>query len=323
MRRVTISMLLFMMFFLASCGANTKHVENETDITKTDSNNYIEFLSVGADKHQKLSNEVFSIQGPLVRREIIQNKSGQIIQVIDYEYDEKNRYSRIETKQYDISTNSLEMHFIDDFEYDDYFMYHTTNYLLGKNESYYEVKDAHENTILLKLESESNLQIVTYSYDYFCDTELRYEEYCYKGEGLEFSHFMACSYNQHGDEISRIVQNSDDEYVVYTTEYEYDSENRIIYRAEIRTEEKNYGLSILNKIVASNREYKYNEAGVLESEINTVIYNKDSCDEKSSVLRIYYEYDERNRLIREVHEGEMSIIYEYNEKLLLKDKKYE
>ena len=209
----------------------------------------------------------------------------------------------------------MEVSFIDEYSYDEYFSYHTQTVMSKKCESRYEVRDTHENTILLRIDNGYDSQIITYTYDYTCDTDLRHEEYCYSGEGMTFCYYLVSSYNKNGDEISCIIQDSDGEYTFHTTEYVYDTENRIVKRTETRTDKKSIYYTSLNETTVYISEYSYNADGLLECEIYTVINNKGDYDEDENVLMINFEYDTKGRLIKEIHEGVNSqiIYYEYDE----------
>lgn len=69
-----------------------------------------------------------------------------------------------------------------------------------------------------------------------------------------------------------------------------------------RTEEKNSYYTLFNKVDAYIREYTYNNSGLLEKEIYTVITDKDSYGENESMSSITYEYDKEDRLIKEIHD---------------------
>ena len=316
MRKVLFFIVLLMALFLSGCGNDIQQVENDvTEVSMSRGDNNF-FLSVGLDKKDISTEDFFSVRGPLVNRKIIQDENGKNLQIVDYEYDDKNRYIRSETSQYNSETGSVDVILIDEYSYDEFFSYHIQYTMPERQEVFYEVKDTHDNVILLKIKRESDLEIFTYTYDYTCDTNLRHEEYCYRGEGLVFSYYLASSYNKNGDEISCIIQDSNDEYTLYSTEYEYDEDNRIVKKFETKTDQKNAYYTFLNEITEYISEYSYNDAGLLECEIYTVIFNKGSYDESEDerVVKIYYEYDSEKRLIKEVHEGVQTqiILYEYD-----------
>ena len=315
MRKVLRVLVLFMACFLSGCGISVKQVNNDVTNISISSGDYRNFINIGTDKQDISAEEYFSVRGPLVKKKIIQNESGQVVQIVVYDYDDKNCYSKIETSQYNTITGNMEVSFIDEYSYDEYFSYHTQTVMSKKCESRYEVRDTHENTILLRIDNGYDSQIITYTYDYTCDTDLRHEEYCYSGEGMTFCYYLVSSYNKNGDEISCIIQDSDGEYTFHTTEYVYDTENRIVKRTETRTDKKSIYYTSLNETTVYISEYSYNADGLLECEIYTVINNKGDYDEDENVLMINFEYDTKGRLIKEIHEGVNSqiIYYEYDE----------
>ena len=204
MRKILAFMVVVTALLLTGCGSNIKQVENVESVPASNGD-IRDFLSVGTEQQGKSTEEVFSISGPLVKREIIQNELGQVIQISNYEYDDRNRYSRVETVQYVAETGNIESSYVDEYSYDEFFLYHTQTVWGERSKTSYDVRDTYNNIILLRVDNGSDSRTVTYTYDYTCDTNLRHEEYCYSGEGLNFSHYIVKSYNKMGDEISCVA----------------------------------------------------------------------------------------------------------------------
>ena len=183
--------------------------------------------------------DLYVHEKPLVKRMNAYNDNGGELKLsgyILYEYDEKNRYKTVYYYNKNAQTKEMEYTYREEYEYDDYFCYVTGMYPQHNNLKAQHIYDLHGNAILDEIPADwdySDTETVFHTYKYSVDTDEMQEEYCYEGEGVDFSHHKISYYNQQGDEIYEMYMYGKNSIKTTSTDYEYDAEGRKL--SETRT----------------------------------------------------------------------------------------
>lgn len=282
--------ILLLSVLLTGCGGLKDGEGNEQPLTDKEMGG-VDLPENGSAKVRSLD-DICVIPEPLVRRQIRYNESGEILQIDEYEYDSKNRYTQIRTSQRDPETDEILLCFIYTYSYDDSFYYVDCTHVLDNNIVTRDIYDMHDNKTYTQLFASADKEIatLTYTYEYICDTEYKEEENCYDGESKDFSHYAMHLYNENGDEIYYFIQYSDDDVFTVTTEYEYNEQNQIIHASYV------FNIEDIFKSSTRDETYTYDENGALVEKIISFLnpYGDMSLQKISQ-----YQYDEEGKMIRE------------------------
>ena len=228
---------------------------------------------------------------PLVERETRHYSTGYTY-IIDYTYDSKNRYSRIQQSYIEPGQDEQLSDWIAEYSYDDYFYYVTTTYLMKDNMVTTSIYDIYDNPIQSQYEGINGMVTEHSQYKYLCDTKekqevIRYTQSDEKDE-WEYSHSIK-QFNDHGDLICLIQQIGSYSLYEEMYEYEYDADDRII-RCNKNFNDINF-VEIL---------YSYDDSGRLVELVEKHTNNRGEkfWEYEYQVIRTY-EYDEYDRLIKE------------------------
>lgn len=230
----------------------------------------------------------------LVKRELVYDLNGRLLQEIDYEYDYKGRRSVIHEKTTDDAGN-LEDCYILKYSYEsDYYDVERT-YCRKDDLKTVNRYDYHDNELSVQFPDKTG-QIQTYEYRYEYlqqrDDELSY--ICYAGDSDKTAQYTI-TYNEKGDQIGYAVSGFDKRETFLTTIYKYDGQGRKI-RAE------NYDVEAptpLEDHPDSVTVYRYDDEGMNAQE-DTIFYTNYDYDRIERKMIREKNFDSRGRLLSSV-----------------------
>ena len=233
-------------------------------------------------------------KGPLVKRKITNYGDGEVY-CEEYTYDSKNRYSTIEQSSKSFNEKELTVDKIVTYSYEEYFYCVESENLFSGMKSK-NVYDVHNNPIQTELVDWNEIYTTYYYYRYLCDDEDKKETVYYSRTkdvpNWEYNKEVI-GFNKYGDKAYCVEQCGEDVYET-TWEYNYDNEGRVIYSCEV------YKDSNMLSYIITERFFGYNEKGkLIKVEENNIIKNDYTYDESKYHLRISYEYDSFDRLVKE------------------------
>lgn len=253
--------------------------------------------------------QLWEKEQPLVSKELIYDEDGNLLEVLEYYYDEHNRYNHIINTQYDVESGIG-------------VVFRKFTYIYKKNKYYEDITyPTHDNiTIRNVYDEQNNLIKGEYIFDNNCHTATYDYEYkkdqlvckCY-GENKQLVFTSMTSYNEKSDEIFYFRENNDGHTLSISYQYEYDSDGNVKHKNEKSDSSKAAGASY------SETEYVYDENGHLVLEMKEQLLNADTGHmELKSSTKILYFYDDEGRLIKKVNElkgerfdNKYTVIYEY------------
>lgn len=179
------------------------------------------------------------------------------------------------------------------YAYDDNFTYKDTIHVQEDNAVTKVILDADGNEILSQGMFSGGILTSTYTYEYRENTDRKQVQYCYEGEGKNFSRLTVVLYNKYGDEIYKLVQAGSDRIYEYRTSYTYDEQGRL--------SSKKVAYAMDGEAAHMTREtvYSYDENGRVEEEVVKTGMGLDTSDPShTDKVWIRYEYDDQGREIR-------------------------
>lgn len=303
-------LLMCLSFALMGCGK-----EDNTQIETNEEQTISSVFQVDQTIDRSLD-DITVHREPLIKRETIYYFSSGYRYIVEYTYDSKNRYSKIQQNVIEPNQEEQVINWIAEYSYDDYFYYVTTTYLQKENMVTTDIYDIYNNPVQSQYEGLNGMITEFSQYKYLCDTKEKQEVITYiKREDeveWEYRHSIK-AFNEQGDMIYCINQVGNSCFYEEVYEYEYDKDNRIVY---------SYMTSdYLSTVEIHN---SYDDKGRL---IETVENHEQQGEEnfwgnKRQVI-ITYEYDECDRLVKkeksrlnedDEKRKDIVIVYEYVEK---------
>jgi len=284
-----------MILMVSGCGKNDEIQNRKAQNLSSEEIINLDLSENGTDRMLSI-NDICVHTEPLVYKENIFNESGELVQFIQYEYDECNRYKTIYNYQKNPQNSEMVLFLQEDYSYDEYFYYKLTTYVQNGGLVTQDIYDTHNNIVMAQMPNRKydGVSTVTYTYKYPIDTEKVAEEYAYVGESIYFSHYTVSHFNEYGDE-TYVMTRYDDSIDTETYDYNYDSDGRMLSKYETRIEEDIYG----EEKSTFKTVYTYDEKGLLISEEENYVLNEDNLFMEicSSETR-HFEYDDMGRLIK-------------------------
>lgn len=179
------------------------------------------------------------------------------------------------------------------YAYDDDFTYKDTIHVQEDNAVTKVILDADGNEIFSQGTFSGGILTSTYTYQYRENTDRKQVQYCYEGEGKEFSRLTVTLYNKYGEEIYKLVQAGSDRIYEYRTGYTYDDEGRL------SSKKVAYAMDGEPAHMTRETSYSYDENGRVEEEVLKTCMGLDTSDPShTDKVWIRYEYDALGREIR-------------------------
>lgn len=179
------------------------------------------------------------------------------------------------------------------YAYDDDFTYKDTIHVQEDNAVTKVILDADGNELLSQGTFSGGILTSTYTYQYRENTDRKQVQYCYEGEGKEFSRLTVTLYNKYGEETYKLVQAGSDRIYEYRTGYTYDEQGRL--------SSKKVAYAMDGEPAHMTREtgYSYDENGKVDEEVLKTCMGLDTSDPShTDKVWIHYEYDVLGREIR-------------------------
>ena len=179
------------------------------------------------------------------------------------------------------------------YTYDDDFTYEDTIHVQEDNAVTKVILDAGGNEILSQGVFSGGILTSTYMYQYRENTDRKQVQYCYEGEGKEFSRLTVTLYNKYGEETYKLVQAGSDRIYEYRTGYTYDDEGRLSSKKVV------YAMDGEPAHMTRETGYSYDENGKVEEEVVKTCMGLDTSEPShTDKVWIRYEYDALGREIR-------------------------
>lgn len=179
------------------------------------------------------------------------------------------------------------------YAYDDDFTYKDTIHVQEDNAVTKVILDADGNELLSQGTFSGGILTGTYTYQYRENTDRKQVQYCYEGEGKEFSRLTVTLYNKYGEETYKLVQAGSDRIYEYRTDYTYDDEGRL------SSKKVAYAMDGEPAHMTRETSYSYDENGKVDEEVLKTCMGLDTSDPShTDKVWIRYEYDALGREIR-------------------------
>lgn len=289
---LAILVISLMIFIISGCSKNDEIQNRKSHSLSSEEIVNLDLVESGITRQRSID-DICVHEEPLVYKENVYNESGVLVQYIQYEYDEKNRYKTIYNYQKKVDTPEMELFLQEDYSYDEYFYYKRTTYVQRGGLVTQDIYDTHNNIVMTQIPDKQfeNVSTLTYTYKYPMDTVRTEEEYAYVGEGVNFSHYTIRRFNEYGDEMYSMTRYNDGVFTM-NKKYEYDQAGRMISMQRIYSDEDIFGedRSYLETI------YTYDAMGNLMSEEDS--YISEAYADNYSVETRQFIYDDMGRLIR-------------------------
>ena len=252
---------------------------------------------------------------PLVMQELVFDDK-HLVQVLIYEYDEKNRYKEISVYEGN-DKDSFKLTRTMGYEYDDNSYYIMTTDNLNEYCTL-EKYDEHKNIISeqVGLDEDHLSEPREFEYLYEKNDKNQEVETCIFKNNQSKLYSTTTEYNEYDDKVYYCMKYQDDSYYEQFLEYEYDSEGNITC---IKCREDNN-----DNINEYTRTYEYNDKNKIKASEETGRLNIDSDMEIKYQEDLSYIYDDEDRLLsieshtynnkRREHLSEYTKIYQYEPK---------
>ena len=227
-------------------------------------------------------------------------KNNEIVQVVNYEYNDGNRQSASDIYERNDATGELGLVQHKNYTYDEYFIYEDTTHMQEDNAVTRVVTDAEGNEIISQGIFSGGILTSTYTYEYRENTERKQVQYCYEGEEKNFSRLTIVLYNKYGDEIYKLIQAGSDRIYEYRTIYTYND------MGQLSSKKVSYAMDGEPAYMTRENSYSYDEKGQLVEEVLMTCMGLDiSQPAHTDKVWIRYEYDALGREIRREQKSQM------------------
>lgn len=280
-------------FVISGCGKNEIQNRKSQSLSKEEIVNF-DLAEKGIARVRSID-EICIHAAPLVYKENVYDESGELIQYIQYEYDEYNRYKTIYNYQKNPQSSEMVLFLQEDLSYDEYFYYRNTTYVQAGGLVTQDIYDTHNNIVMTQIPNKyfDDVSTLTYTYKYPTDTDKIEEEYTYRGEKAVFSHYTIRQFNEYGD-LVYIMTQYDDSISTKTYEYQYDREGHMTSKYETYIDQGLYG----EDKSSSKTIYIYDDQGRLISEKEDYVLNEGTYFGINASEIRKFEYDNMGRLVK-------------------------
>lgn len=223
-----------------------------------------------------------AIDKPLVRQEMVYNEDEELRQIIDYEYDEQNRVTKVSSSGREDVKDDFVLAEYTDYSYDEDGGYTAfTTYVLNG-----EFQMEEYDKFGRKVSSEFTLNGEKSRYFHkYKEKRNRLITKVYSSDTKELIFEVEDSYNEQGDIVKYVKKNYEGDMFVINYSFTYDDDGKII--EEIENVGDDYEKTI----------YEYDNNGLLTSEtIQKALYNMDNIRGQST--RVLYMYDTEGTLVQ-------------------------
>lgn len=234
---------------------------------------------------------------PLIKTELLYDEDHTLIQITEYEYDEKNRYAKVVESVRDEGDMLPVPTFSHEYLYDDETYTEETTYLRDKPYVTKDVYNTHNQVILTQHYSilTDKVETTTYSRRYAYDTDRRMEMTVYQNEDMKFAYTQTELYDEMGNKTFELMQYNTNEMDTTQFSNEYDEKGRLIHCISKKTSNDSYDTTVQEYF------YTYDDNDRLVEKNVIVEESWRSFDLGATVLDslFVYQYDDKGRLVTE------------------------